>query len=30
LFTGQATGMQYPMKQYRVEQLDAVSLRVYN
>jgi hypothetical protein len=30
LFTGQAAGMQYPMKQYRVEQIDAVSLRVYN
>ena len=30
LFSGQAQGMQYPMKQYRVEQLDAVSLRVYN
>lgn len=30
LFTGQAAGMQYPMKQYRVEQLDALSLRVYN
>ncbi len=30
LFTGQATGMQYAMKQYRVEQIDAVSLRVYN
>lgn len=30
LFTGQAAGMQYSMKQYRVEQIDAVSLRVYN
>ncbi|MCK6607188.1 MAG: hypothetical protein L6Q46_02655, partial [Flavobacterium sp.] len=30
LFSGQAQGMQYPMKRYRVEQLDAVSLRVYN
>ena len=30
MFTGQAPGMQYPMKQYRVEQIDAVSLRVYN
>lgn len=30
LFSGQATGMEYPMKQYRVEQLDGVSLRVYN
>ena len=30
LFTGQAAGMQYSMKQYRVEQIDSVSLRVYN
>ena len=30
LFTGQAAGMQYSMKQYRVEQIDAVSIRVYN
>lgn len=30
LFTGQAQGMQYPMKRYRVEQIDAVSLRVFN
>ena len=30
LFTGQAAGMQYSRKQYRVEQIDAVSLRVYN
>lgn len=30
LFTGQAQGMQYPMKRYRIEQIDAVSLRVYN
>lgn len=30
LFSGQAQGMQYPMKRYRVEQLDSVSLRVYN
>ena len=30
LFIGQAAGMQYSMKQYRVEQIDAVSLRVYN
>lgn len=30
LFTGQAAGIQYSMKQYRVEQIDAVSLRVYN
>ena len=30
LFSGQAQGMQYPMKRYRVEQLDAISLRVYN
>lgn len=30
LFTGQAQGMQYPMKQYRVEQLDNFNLRVYN
>jgi nitrite reductase/ring-hydroxylating ferredoxin subunit len=30
LFSGQAQGMQYPMKQYRVEQLDNFNLRVYN
>ncbi|MCL9768836.1 hypothetical protein NAT47_00225 [Flavobacterium sp. HXWNR69] len=30
LFSGQAQGMQYPMKRYRVEQLDEFSLRVYN
>lgn len=30
LFSGQAPGMQYPMKQYRVEQLDNFNLRVYN
>lgn len=30
LFSGQAQGMEYPMKRYRVEQLDAISLRVYN
>lgn len=30
LFSGQAQGMQFPLKRYRVEQLDAVSLRVYN
>ena len=30
LFTGQAPGKQYPMKQYRVEQLNASSLKVYN
>lgn len=30
LFSGQATGKQYPMVQYRVEQLSATSIRVYN
>ncbi len=30
LFSGQAQCMQYPMKQYRVEQLDNFNLRVYN
>jgi nitrite reductase/ring-hydroxylating ferredoxin subunit len=30
LFSGQAQGMQYPMKRYRVEQIGEVSLRVYN
>ena len=30
LFSGQAQGMQYPMKRYRVEQISEVSLRVYN
>ena len=30
LFTGQAPGKEYPMKQYRVEQLNASSLKVYN
>ena len=30
LFSGQAQGMQYPMIQYRVEQLDNFNLRVYN
>ncbi|MFI0425701.1 MAG: Rieske (2Fe-2S) protein [Flavobacterium sp.] len=30
LFSGQASGMEYPMKQYRVEQLDDFNLRVYN
>jgi nitrite reductase/ring-hydroxylating ferredoxin subunit len=30
LFSGQAQGMQYPMKRYRVEQTSEVSLRVYN
>lgn len=30
LFTGQAAGKEYPMKQYRVEQLNASSLKVYN
>jgi nitrite reductase/ring-hydroxylating ferredoxin subunit len=30
LFSGQAPGMQYPLKQYRVEQLDNFNLRVYN
>ncbi len=30
LFTGQAEGKEYPMKQYRVEVLDQYSIRVYN
>jgi nitrite reductase/ring-hydroxylating ferredoxin subunit len=30
LFSGQAAGMQYPLKQYRVEQLNNFNLRVYN
>ena len=30
LFTGQAPGKEYRMKQYRVEQLNASSLKVYN
>jgi nitrite reductase/ring-hydroxylating ferredoxin subunit len=30
LFTGLATGMPYPLKQYRVEKISDVSLRVYN
>ena len=30
LFTGQAAGKEYPMKQYRVEQLNSSSLKVYN
>lgn len=30
LFSGQAQGMQYPMKRYRVEQISDVSIRVYN
>ena len=30
LFSGQASGMEYPMKQYRVERLDDFNLRVYN
>lgn len=30
LFTGLAAGMQYPLKQYRVEQINETSLRVYN
>lgn len=30
LFTGQAAGKEYRMKQYRVEQLNASSLKVYN
>ena len=30
LFSGQASGMEYSMKQYRVEQLDDFNLRVYN
>lgn len=29
-FTGQAQGKQYPMKQYRVQQVNATTLRVYN
>lgn len=30
LFTGLASGKQYPMKQYRVEVVNASTLRVYN
>ena len=30
LFTGQAPGKEYRMKQYRVEQLNASTLKVYN
>lgn len=30
LFTGLAPGKQYPMKMYRIEKLDNVTLRVYN
>jgi nitrite reductase/ring-hydroxylating ferredoxin subunit len=29
-FNGQAEGQQYPMKQYRVQRINATSLRVYN
>lgn len=29
-FTGQAQGKQYPMKQYRVQQINSTTLRVYN
>ncbi len=29
-FTGQAPDKQYPMKQYRVQQVNATTLRVYN
>ncbi|VXB19623.1 conserved hypothetical protein [Flavobacterium sp. 9AF] len=29
-FTGQAPGKEYPMKQYRVQQVNASTLRVYN
>ena len=29
-FTGQAQGKQYPMKQYRVQQVNSSTLRVYN
>jgi nitrite reductase/ring-hydroxylating ferredoxin subunit len=30
LYSGQATDMQYPMLQYRVEVINATSIRVYN
>ena len=30
LFTGLAAGKQYPMKAYRVQMIDATTLRVYN
>lgn len=30
LFTGLASGKQYPMKTYRVQMIDATTLRVYN
>lgn len=30
LFSGQATGVQYPMLQYRVERINDTSIRVYN
>lgn len=30
LFTGLATGKQYPMKAYRVQMIDATSFRVFN
>lgn len=30
LFTGLASGKQYPMKAYRVQMIDATSFRVYN
>lgn len=30
LFTGLAVGKQYPMKAYRVQQIDATSFRVFN
>lgn len=29
-FTGQAQGKQYPMKQYRVQQINSTTLRVFN
>lgn len=29
-FNGQAEGQQYPMKQYRVQKINATSLRIYN
>ena len=29
-FTGQAPNKQYPMKQYRVQQINSTTLRVYN
>lgn len=30
LFTGLASGMQYPMKMYRVQVIDATTIKVYN